>query len=623
MGELIVILILVGICVVAFGASWAYFTAENLGLDGSVGVLGVVVTVLMIAALIVWSRWSAKSAKVRAERTAVADWANWVVRDFTDEDVQEVAATLSTPWEAMKKWSSVGLGRLPDMAKGDPGAAPELVPSKGMYPPDRGIWEVPVGVRMRLQMTDGQKPKHFEERLDQLAVAFSTESLNAESVRVVDYKGRTICLDVRYFDPIANPVPVPVPSEEVDLAKLPTGMRDDGDPWYVPLDERNVFGAGEPGSGKSGFIRAMVAATAPAARDGYLVNLMIDLKFGIEANQMRGLLHGTATSEESALELLRWLRRVAVEQRGRYMEAHGLDKHVPTPDAPFFHLIIDEIAELLDNPETRTEFLRLLISIGRLGRALKFSMSAYTQLSNKKILDMLRDLFQVRIGMRLNSPEQMVMVYGDHRAHERGADNTRIPIHGAQGTAYVVDDTTSQIVRVRAFQVTPENLAWFAQQYPPARHPELEEVLSGLTRTTTGEDGKVSTTSASTAAVRPQAPKRRYDGDDVPDLPEVFAEINAEAEAMSAVLGNAIAEIDPEEWPVDHKTRTGSKNGAAAKDTDATGGAVLPLRKRRTNEAPPALPGDLDEDQADDADDWAGLDDWDDSGDQDSGDESA
>lgn len=620
--------IVVGI-VTVLGLATAYFTAQNLGFPGSVGVLAVLLVILTIAALIVWGKMSARAAKNRAVQDDARDWANWVVT-FPDE-VQETVKILSSPWEAAKKWSAVDLGRLPDPMKGDPGQWPELVPSRNAANPalaDRGVWSVPVGLRMRLRMTDGQARKHYEAQLGRLAVA-----LNADAVRIVAFQKKIICLDVQYFDPILDPIPVPVPFEPVNLLKVRTGLRVDGTPWTVPLLERNLLGVGEPGSGKSGFVRALVTATAPMARDGSLVNLMIDLKFGVEAAKLRGLLHGTATSAETALNLLRWVRWVAVEQRGRFMEAHGLDKHVPTPDEPFFHLIIDEIAELLDDPETRAEFLRLLISIGRLGRALMFSMSAYTQLSNKKILDMLRDLFQVRVGWRLNSPEQVTMLYGDHHAQERGADNTSIPIDGAQGVAFVADDTSSQIVRVRTYYVTAENLVWFAQQYPPARHPDLESQLAEiLTVGAGGTAGTDAPAAAAGSAVQAEAPvgvhKPRYEGDELPALPEMSqmpsmfaamdAEIEAEVEARSAAIGKVIDELDPSEWPVDRSNRA---RKSAVDDREEAGGTVYPFadrRKQRVEDAPPQTPAG-DEDQNPDGD-W---DDWDGDAAADSGDESA
>ncbi|MET9030499.1 FtsK/SpoIIIE domain-containing protein [Nocardia sp. NPDC004168] len=507
-----------------------YKTAENLGVPGSVGVTPLLAGVGALGARAVWSRWSAKTQVTRAERVAARDWADWVT-DFP-EDVQETVQVLSTPWDAVKKWAALGLGRLPDPANGDPGEWPQLVPSQSSYPPDRGIISVPVGLRLRLRMSDGQERRHYEEKLKRIAVA-----LDADAARVVGSRGRVICLDVRYFDPIKDLVPVPVPAEPVDLKKLNPGMREDGEHWLVPLFERNILGVGLPGSGKSGFVASLLMATAPAARDGLLVNLMIDMKFGVEAARMKGLLHRTATDAGSSGQMLEWLRWTVIEERGREMEALGLSKHVITTGAPMYHLIIDEIAELLDDPKTRTDFLRVLVSIARLGRALGVSISGYTQLANKKILDMLRDLFQIRIGMRLSSPEQMVMVYGDHHAAERGADNTNIPDKGSAGIAYVFDDSSSQIVRVRAYFVSDENLAWAAQTYPPYPHPHVQEAAAQAAAV-----GGQRAAGGKPVVSIDSARRRRGDGE-IPNVTGLLlAEIDAEAEELSKKIGDALAE---------------------------------------------------------------------------------
>ncbi|MFB7837805.1 hypothetical protein ACWIGW_44145 [Nocardia brasiliensis] len=454
----------------------AYFTAQHLGMQGSAGVSLVVVTVIVVAALIVAARVTKRVAAAQASARVAAEEAKWL--DSFPRSVRHVVHALSDPWSAVCLWSAVGLGAEPNPMRGEPGSYPTLEPSLNSSPPDVGAWPVPVGARIRLRMLPGHAPKHYVAKLEEL-----TAALDVDAVRVVEAKGQLICLDVRTRDPLVDPIPVPVPAEPVDLTTLNPGLRDDGEFWLVPLLERNWLGVGVPGAGKSGFVHSALVATAPAARDGLVVNIMLDFKFGIEASKAgvasstkAGLLHYAATSENAGANVLRWLRYELVEKRGRDMERRGIDKHVPTPDAPMYHLIIDELAELLDNPDTRKEFLRLLISIMRLGRALGFSVSAYTQLGNKAILGMLRDLFQIRIGMRMASPEQVVMTYGSHDAIERGAANTTIPDRDTQGMAYVVDEGSSQIVRVRAYYVTPADLERFARMYPPFPHRVGEQV---------------------------------------------------------------------------------------------------------------------------------------------------
>ncbi|WP_433734912.1 FtsK/SpoIIIE domain-containing protein (plasmid) [Nocardia sp. CA-129566] len=449
---------------------------------GPAGVVAVMAAVGSVIVLVVAARVSKRTQIARAAAANQAAWDNWL--DSFPHSVRHVVRRLTDPWSAVTLWSAIGMGTEPNPTRGEPGSWPVLEPSYGSYPPDEGIWPVPVGARVRLRMLPGHAPKHYAAKLEELTVA-----LDVDAVRVVEHKGQLICLDVRTRDPLENAIAVPVPVEPVDLTKLNPGLRDDGDFWLVPLLERNWLGVGVPGAGKSGFVHSALVATAPAARDGLVVNIMLDFKFGIEAAKAKGLLHYAATSEKAGAKVLRWLRYEVVEKRGRDMERRGVDKHTPTPDAPMYHLIVDELAELLDNPETRKEFLRLLISIMRLGRAIGVSVSAYTQLGNKAILGMLRDLFQIRVGMRMASPEQVVMTYGDHHAIERGAANTSIPDRDTQGMAYVVDDGSSQIVRVRAYYVTPADLERFARMYPPFDHQIAEQVENYTSGHATEEDG--------------------------------------------------------------------------------------------------------------------------------------
>ncbi|MEU4841751.1 hypothetical protein [Nocardia testacea] len=514
-----------------FGAGLAFLVIATAwfayGMAGVMTVLSLAATVVVVAiASRIVRRRDAANAEI-AQEVAVANW----VAQFPAE-VRHVVRILTDPFQSSLLWSALGLGREPNPTRGEPGAWPTLEPCTD--PADEGVWPVPVGARVRLRMLPGHAPKHYVAKLDELAVA-----LDAEKVRVVEANGRFICLDIRTNDPLQYAQPVPVPAEPVDLSAINNGVREDGEFWLVPLLERNRLGVGVPGAGKSGFMRSDLVATAPAARDGLVVNLMIDLKFGVEAAVAKGLLHKVATSDLASVTLLQWLRWKVIETRGRQMEALGIAKHTATVDEPLYHLIIDEIAELLDNPDTRKEVLRLLVSIMRLGRALGISVSAYTQLPNKQVLGLLRDLFQIRIGMRLTSPEQIVMTYGDHHAIERGAANTTIPDRGSAGIAYVADEGSSEIIRVRAYHATDEVLAWAAQTYPPYPRPELDDESLQVPESAAG--GKK---------------KPVFDDGPVPELPDSFRDeldaALAEADELSDAIGAALAEEEAEKSPALH-----------------------------------------------------------------------
>ncbi|MEV6281028.1 hypothetical protein [Nocardia sp. NPDC051832] len=531
------------------GIAYLIIATAYLGF-GTAGVVVIAVVAVVVAVSIIAAKLSEKMREARLEAAAAAAHAEWLAG--FPRSVQHVVRRLTDPWSAVSLWSSVGLGVMP---KGlEPGAHPTLEPSLNSYPPDEGVWPVPVGARIRLRMLPGHAPKQYVAKLEEL-----TAVLDVDGVRVVEHKGQLICLDVRTRDPLEEAIPVPIPAEPVDLTKLNPGLGDDGEFWLVPLLERNWLGVGVPGAGKSGFVHSALIATAPAARDGLIVNIMMDFKFGIEAAKAKGLLHYAATSENNGARVLRWLRYEVVEKRGREMERRGLDKHVPTTDAPLYHLIIDELAELLDNPETRKELLRLLVSIMRLGRAIGVSVSAYTQLGNKAILGMLRDLFQIRIGMRMASPEQVVMTYGDHHAIERGAHNTSIPDRGTQGIAFVVDESSSQIVRVRAYYVTPEDLAAAAARYPLFDHRIAEQVEAYTSAREFEVDGAAGGEAAEKfTASRPrrttpalpdgEVPTRLRalpssdDSDDADVVDAVFAEADALAEAIGNELDDANGE---------------------------------------------------------------------------------
>jgi S-DNA-T family DNA segregation ATPase FtsK/SpoIIIE len=81
----------------------------------------------------------------------------------------------------------------------------------------------------------------------------------------------------------------------------------------------------------------------------------------------------------------------------------------------------------------------------------------------------LRQLFPTRIALRLTEPSQVAMVLGDS-ARDRGALCDRIP-DSLPGVGYVAEEGSSQLVRVRAFHVTDEDIARLCHDHAPRRSP--------------------------------------------------------------------------------------------------------------------------------------------------------
>ncbi|WP_280256973.1 hypothetical protein [Nocardia abscessus] len=77
-----------------------------------------------------------------------------------------------------------------------------------------------------------------------------------------------------------------------------------------------------------------------------------------------------------------------------------------------------------------------------------------------------RQLFPVRIGLRLDEPTQNAMVHGQG-ARDRGARCDEISDQ-TPGVGYVGEDGTSEFVRVRAYFVSDEDIDAIVDAYSPA-----------------------------------------------------------------------------------------------------------------------------------------------------------
>jgi S-DNA-T family DNA segregation ATPase FtsK/SpoIIIE len=461
MNGFVVVGIIGGVLAVPFLALWAYLAVDDYGGPGWFGPVFVLFLLVVAPAMVViWAKAAKAAAARRAEAQRQADRERWLLQ--YPAEARPMVDRLEDQFQASLAWSAIGLGRVPDPARygvGDPGEAPRLVE----------VRESPAGVEIDVAPQWGVNMTHFQRAAGQLAWA-----LGAPEVRIIggDPHRGLITLEALFRDPVAAVVKAPRPEEPVDLYALRLGLRANGTPWREPLMERNWLVAGSMGSGKSGVMRSMVLATAPAARDGYVRNVGIDLKFGIEMRQMKGLVHEVATTPAEARAKLERMLAV-VQERGEQMEAAGVDKHTPTPDAPLWNLIIDELAELLDDPEARTKVLSLMRHIMRPGRALGVSVTAFTQSPEKENIASVRNLFQIRIGLRLTEEAMLQMLYGGD-AKERGAGNTMLADQGTQGIAFVAAEGGRDIERVRAYYVPGEMLEAAAAMYPIYRNPKLE-----------------------------------------------------------------------------------------------------------------------------------------------------
>lgn len=173
-----------------------------------------------------------------------------------------------------------------------------------------------------------------------------------------------------------------------------------GRPLAFPLGVGHLLIAGVTGSGKSTVLRNFIRH-ASSRPDVALVG--IDLK-AVELAPWRPRLSGFATEPADALQLL---LVVAAELRAR--RAVLLEQGAAEWDpawGPWLVVVVDELSELAGPDVTP-----LLVSIGRLGRALGIHLVAATQRPDADTLTgALRGQFDWRLGLRVRDVNESRMI---------------------------------------------------------------------------------------------------------------------------------------------------------------------------------------------------------------------
>lgn len=238
--------------------------------------------------------------------------------------------------------------------------------------------------------------------------------------------------------------------------------------WRVRILYSHILIAGATGSGKGSVLWSILDGIGPAIRAGLADVWMADPKGGAEFGRGEGRLFVRfGTDSTSILAMLREAVEVMRERLAR-MRTDGLRKLGPTVDEPLIVLVIDEAASLSSyaEREEQNEFRRLTGLLLSQGRAAAVTVIAALQDPSKETMPN-RQLFPVRIGLRLDEPTQTVMVHGQG-ARDRGARCDQIS-ELTPGVGYVGEDGTTGFVRVRAFWVDDETADAIVAAYSPAQ----------------------------------------------------------------------------------------------------------------------------------------------------------
>jgi S-DNA-T family DNA segregation ATPase FtsK/SpoIIIE len=307
--------------------------------------------------------------------------------------------------------------------------------------------------------------------------------LGVREVRVgadVDHAGRAQVLVVRWEALRRTAAPVDL-SGRYGLDGLPVGVREDGAPWLLPLRGGHVLIAGATGAGKGSVLWSIIRALAPAIRVGLVEVWAADPKGGMELAFGQRLFARFGTDLPSIVDLLEAAVSAMQARTGRLRGRTRL--HTPTPGDPLIVVVVDEIASLtayaLDRELRRRVSAALSVLLSQ-GRAPGVVVVGAVQDPRKDVVAF-RDLFPVRVALRMTEAAQVDLVLGDG-ARQRGAHAETIPL-SLPGVGYVLHETDPTPVRVRASWVDDGEIHRVAADYgamPPTPTPVPAGVLPAV-----------------------------------------------------------------------------------------------------------------------------------------------
>ena len=340
---------------------------------------------------------------------------------------------------------------------------------------------------MHVRLLQGQCTEDFERAAPELAHSFG-----ATSCRVRENRPARLWLEFTTSDPLIEPVAaLPVP-EVVDLQSVAIGRREDGELWRVAVRGTHVLIAGMMGSGKGSVLWSLLRGLAPAIHEGTVAVWAIDPKGGMELGPGRAMYQRFAVptaSDRPYDEIVELLEDLVRLMQARSQALDGVTRlHEPSVESPLIVLVIDEIANLTAYLTDRQLKERIVKALGLLltqGRAPGIVVIGALQDPRREVLQ-LRNLFPLRVALRLDTPNEVDMVLGDG-AHDQGALCDKIP-RSLPGVGYMRLEGVREPTRVRAGHVTDDDIAAMVATYPAPR-PALdgEALLQAAERDVDGE----------------------------------------------------------------------------------------------------------------------------------------
>ena len=246
---------------------------------------------------------------------------------------------------------------------------------------------------------------------------------------------------------------VDAPTRPVNLRQVPLAKTGTGEWFNVPVLGSHVLICGATGSGKGSVIWQMATSLKPHIERGTAQLWGIDPK-RVELSFGGGLFTRLAVGgdpnedQDWMLPYVELLEDAVEITRARQARMEGASRLIePSPAEPLIVIVIDELVTFMHSmtPPLKRRTKAALTFLLPQGRAVGVAVWAATQLMSKEVLGIFRDLFPVRIALRMTERTHVDMALGAG-AVTAGADPHLLPDTGAEGVAYVLRDGRSPVM---------------------------------------------------------------------------------------------------------------------------------------------------------------------------------
>jgi hypothetical protein len=319
------------------------------------------------------------------------------------------------------------------------------------------VWETEITARLHIQGVPGRHSPGYVDRITGLIPSALAGIFPPGSVRhFEDSKdGSRFFLEFRRANPLAEPVGYDLALAPRSVSDLAVAGKTETGQWKMAAQLRSRFVIGATGSGKSNDL-SVRAANLSGCMDSW--QILIDLKGGRSARPLLPAVDYVVITLDEARQVLAMLADEITERSGRMY--FGAEQHVPTPEDPAIHLLIDETFKLTSVQRGDAQCARLLMDVASQGRAVAVHADVYTQygsLESSVREEQTRQNLPQRVLYRVEQPQHGAFAIADYARHDAS-------VLEEPGTFLYKDGAKADTEQIRAPHMPHDLLARIALQ---------------------------------------------------------------------------------------------------------------------------------------------------------------